>query len=83
MTDENSLQPSPDASDILSIIPPPFEWCAIPGRSVFRTVMVIGEGAKTTFAIEPFLMAKYPITVEQFQVFVNDPQGFKKAKWWL
>lgn len=44
--------------------------------------MVIREGAKVTFAIEPFLMAKFPITVEQFQVFVDDPQGFKRAKWW-
>jgi len=37
---------------------------------------------KTTFAIEPFLMAKYPITFEQFQVFVDDPQGFRRSRWW-
>lgn len=72
-----SLVPLPDASDILSILPPPFEWCKIPTGQV-----TLDDDDAETFEIQPFLMAKYPITFEQFQVFVDDPQGFASVDWW-
>jgi formylglycine-generating enzyme required for sulfatase activity len=69
-----------NCSAVLSVLPGPFEWCEIPSNSAFN--MVTNKEAKYTFVIKPFLMAKYPITFEQFQVFVNDSQGFRKAEWW-
>ncbi len=65
---------------ILDILPPPFEWCEIPGVSPFR--LMTDQGDKGTYDIDPFFMAKYLITFEQFQVFVDDPQGFTNPQWW-
>ena len=62
--------------DILDILPPPFEWCEIPAGRVTL------EDDAGTFDVRPFLMAKYPITHAQFQVFVDDPQGWKNPAWW-
>ncbi|MBN1119457.1 MAG: SUMF1/EgtB/PvdO family nonheme iron enzyme [Anaerolineae bacterium] len=66
------LAPDP----ILDILPPPFEWCAIPAGQVSL------EGYVEIFDVQPFYMAKYPITFEQFQVFIDDPEGFKNPEWW-
>src|SRR5262249_19662633 len=65
-----------DASNILSILPSPFEWCAIPGGRVAL------EGIAQPFDLLPFWMAKYPITYAQFQVFVDADDGFKNPEWW-
>ncbi len=64
------------AAAVLALLPEPFEWCEIPAGQV-----TLGEDAGT-FIINPFYMAKYPITYEQFQVFVDDPHGFKNTAWW-
>jgi formylglycine-generating enzyme required for sulfatase activity len=69
-----------NASDVLSILPPPFEWCEMPGVRQFR--LGTDEGNKGTYDIDPFYMAKYQTTFEQFQVFVDDPQGFTNSQWW-
>ncbi len=61
---------------VLAVLPEPFEWCEIPAGRVTL------EGNARTFDVQPFLMAKYPITFEQFQVFVSDPTGFRNAEWW-
>ncbi len=61
---------------ILGILPAPFEWCEIPAG---RVTLESNAGA---FNVQPFLMAKYPITYEQFQVFIDDPQGFTNLEWW-
>ncbi len=66
----------PATLDVLDILPPPFEWCAIPGGQVTL------EGYVEIFDVQPFYMAKYPTTLEQFQVFVDDPEGFKNPAWW-
>ncbi len=34
------------------------------------------------FEAEPFYIAKYPVTFQQFQAFVDDPHGFRDARWW-
>ena len=62
--------------DLLRILPPPFEWCEIPSGRVTL------ERNAGTFDVPPFLMAKYPITYEQFQVFVDAPDGWKNPAWW-
>jgi hypothetical protein len=35
-----------------------------------------------TFPVEPFYMARYPVTNAQFQAFVDDPDGYKNTQWW-
>jgi len=59
-----------------AIIPPPFEWCEIPAG---RVTLEDGAGI---FDVQPFFMAKYLITYEQFQAFVDDPQGWKDSASW-
>lgn len=67
---------SSDASDILSILPPPFEWCEIPAGQV-----TLGDNAGI-FEVQPFWMAKYPITYAQFQIFLEADDGFYNPRWW-
>lgn len=61
---------------VKAVLPEPFGWCEIPAG---RVELVDNAGS---FDVQPLLIAKYPITFEQFQVFVNDPQGFRSAQWW-
>lgn len=35
-----------------------------------------------TFKVQPFLIAKYPITYRQFDSFIEAQDGFKDASWW-
>ena len=60
--------------NILTILPAPFEWCEISTGKV--------EIEDQSFNVQPFLMAKYPITYEQFQVFVEAEDGFHNDGWW-
>lgn len=79
----SSLQP-PDLSGIL---PPPFEWCEVPAGMV---TIVYGEwrggeynvNHSRNFKTERFWLAKYPITNDQFQVFLDHADGFNDPEWW-
>jgi len=62
------------ADDVLSILPPPFEWCPIPSGQV----TIKGK----TYYVPGFEMAKYPITNAQFQVFVDADDGYCDPAWW-
>jgi tetratricopeptide (TPR) repeat protein len=53
---------------------PMLEWCNIPAGEV--TI----EG--TVYRVEALRMAKYPVTNEQFQVFIDAPDGYKHPAWW-
>lgn len=64
---------------VIAVLPEPFEWCEVPGNLSFNMMTDDVDGV---FAIEPFLMAKYLVAFEQFQVFIDDPQGFKNPAWW-
>ena len=37
---------------------------------------------KQTFKVQPFYIAKYPITYRQFEAFVEAEDGFKNSRWW-
>jgi hypothetical protein len=74
---ESPASPEPDApivDAILDILPVPFLWCGIP----WGQVVVEGQ----VFEVNNFLMARYQTTYEQFQVFVDDPNGFTNSEWW-
>lgn len=47
---------------------PMFEWCSIP--------------TDDTGMVKGFQISKYPITFAQFQVFLDDPDGYKKTERW-
>jgi formylglycine-generating enzyme required for sulfatase activity len=34
------------------------------------------------FSVEAFYLAAYPITIAQFQCFIDDPNGYKNPRWW-
>jgi formylglycine-generating enzyme required for sulfatase activity len=37
---------------------------------------------KQTFKVQPFYIAKYPVTYRQFEAFVEAEDGFKNSRWW-
>lgn len=62
------------------ILPPPFEWRAIPAGKVSLDPGGYLE-EHTTFDVLSFAIAKYPITNAQFAKFV-EMGGYKQRKWW-
>ena len=56
-------------------LPPPFEWVQVPGGSVH---LLDGHG---TFEVEAFEIAKYPVTVAQYEMFVN-AGGYDNKVYW-
>ncbi|MCI0709613.1 MAG: SUMF1/EgtB/PvdO family nonheme iron enzyme [Chloroflexi bacterium] len=59
----------------LEILPPPFKWIGIP------TGPVTLENEHGTFKVVAFSIAKYPVTVGQYEVFMKDG-GYTTERWW-
>ncbi|MCI0708569.1 MAG: SUMF1/EgtB/PvdO family nonheme iron enzyme [Chloroflexi bacterium] len=57
------------------ILPPPFDWIDIPARQVTL------KGAHGTFNVPAFNIAKYPVTIAQYKVFMDD-NGYTTDRWW-
>src|SRR5262249_8147542 len=55
---------------------PDIAWCKVPGGEV------VLEGVDGVFRVEPFLIAKYPITWIQYRTFVEAADGYHRANWW-
>ena len=55
---------------------PDIDWVSIPSGEV-----VLEENA-STFQVEPFCLARYPITHAQFQRFIDAPDGYDNLRWW-
>jgi hypothetical protein len=53
---------------------PDIVWLKVEGGSI--------QIEKQTFKVQPFLIAKYPLTYRQFEVFVEAKDGFKDPRWW-
>lgn len=72
---------------VKNILPEPFEWCEIPAGEVEITYGDWNEDyiyrirEQKTVQVESFLMAKYPITVAQYEAFVDDG-GYNKPDFW-
>jgi formylglycine-generating enzyme required for sulfatase activity len=57
---------------------PDIEWCPVPGGEV-----ELEAKWWETFQVQPFYIAKYPITNVQFQAFLDAKQmGFDHDEWW-
>jgi formylglycine-generating enzyme required for sulfatase activity len=60
---------------------PDIMWCRVPGGEII--VKDEGDRAIGTFQVQPFFIAKYPITYGQFQAFLNDREmGYDYDEWW-
>jgi formylglycine-generating enzyme required for sulfatase activity len=55
---------------------PDIVWCRVPGGAVTL------EGVKEPFRVEPFFIAKHPVTWEQYRVFREAPDGYRNPRWW-
>jgi formylglycine-generating enzyme required for sulfatase activity len=66
---------------------PGLEWCDVPAGTVLLADHN-GNGGKPARAygqplyMEPFRLARFPITNTQFQYFLDDPDGYQNLKWW-
>jgi hypothetical protein len=56
---------------------PDIKWIDIPGGSVKL------ENVKGMFIVKPFRIARYLVTNRQFQAFVDAPDGYSNAQWWI
>ncbi|MGJ3237302.1 MAG: SUMF1/EgtB/PvdO family nonheme iron enzyme [Anaerolineae bacterium] len=64
---------------------PMLEWCDIPGGivRVANTGMHLGAlNDESVIHLNAFRISKYPITNDQFQVFVNAEDGYSNLQWW-
>lgn len=57
---------------------PMLEWCEIPGGKVRQGG---ADGGKRK-QVDPFLMARYPVTNKQYQAFIHAPNGYANPQWW-
>ncbi|MCI0708568.1 MAG: SUMF1/EgtB/PvdO family nonheme iron enzyme [Chloroflexi bacterium] len=57
------------------LFPAPFDWIDIPAGQV-----TLKDG-HATFDVPAFTIAKYPVTVAQYEVFMNDG-GYSADRWW-
>jgi len=64
------------AEAVRAILGEPFDWCEVPAGE-----FLYGE-KKEKRTLPTFYIAKYPITYSQFQVFIDDAQGFYDDRWW-
>ena len=55
---------------------PDIDWIKIPAGEV------VLEDNAGTFPVEPFYLARYPVTNAQFQCFIDDPEGYANPRWW-
>ena len=55
---------------------PDIAWCDIPGGEITL------EGGAGTFPVEPFQIAKYPVTYTQYRAFVEAKNGYRNQRWW-
>ena len=55
---------------------PDLDWVRIPPGEIDL------EDDAGTFQVEPFHLARYPVTNAQFQAFIDDPAGYANPCWW-
>jgi hypothetical protein len=55
---------------------PDIVWIDIPGGQIKL------EDVDHVFPVKPFRIAKYPVTNEQFETFLNAEDGYRSKKWW-
>ncbi|HMR68278.1 MAG TPA: TIR domain-containing protein, partial [Anaerolineae bacterium] len=70
-----------------TLLPPPFAWVKIPAGQVTLVTEenwadnYIPKGQSRVFKVEPFAIAKYPLTNAQFKPFL-EAGGYRDKQWW-
>ena len=73
-------EPEPFVSDFEL---PWLEWCAVPeGVVELATKTEDGRANMVQRKVAAFQMSRYPVTNAQYQVFVDDPDGYTNPVWW-
>jgi formylglycine-generating enzyme required for sulfatase activity len=72
---------SAEQDGISGELPGPFEWCEIPEVEGYELIDDEGNSV-AKFDIARFQMARYPITVDQYQVFLDAGDGYSGDEWW-
>ena len=62
---------------------PLLRWCEIPGGMI-KPRFFQNNNLPDDMAVEvgSFFMSKYPITNQQYQQFIDSPNGYANLKWW-
>ncbi len=55
---------------------PDIAWCKVPGGEIAL------EDEAGVFPVEPFYIAKYPVTYVQYHAFLEADDGFPNPDWW-
>jgi hypothetical protein len=55
---------------------PDIVWCKVPKGKITL------EGIKDNFRVDPFHIAKYPVTWVQYRSFLEAEDGYRKKAWW-
>ncbi len=68
---------------------PDLVWCKVEGGKIsldvekpHRLLGIFGGSNSQTFTVEPFYIAKFPITWIQYRAFLDDKDGFANPAWW-
>ncbi len=70
---------------------PDIVWCEVPGGKIALEIEEegssflkrwLGRSRNYTFKVDPFYIAKYPITWIQYRAFVEADDGFYNPAWW-
>lgn len=62
---------------------PLLEWCSIPaGQIQVPEVTSQGQRLKKQIDVGAFQISKYPVTNAQYQLFIEDPDGYSNKAWW-
>jgi len=62
---------------------PDIVWCEVPvGDFIMGSEISDTEKPVQVINLATFYMAKYPVTLAQFQKFVESPDGYTNIRWW-
>ncbi|MCA9909382.1 MAG: SUMF1/EgtB/PvdO family nonheme iron enzyme [Anaerolineae bacterium] len=67
--------------DRIAIIPD-IEWCFVEAQKDERGRWPRIKAGWRSPEIRPYWIARYMITVRQFQAFLDDPEGYENLDWW-
>jgi len=70
------------STDFTSVLPSPFALVEIPGGDVTLSHRGGYLQQPTTVHVDAFVIAKYPITNRQYQVFADAEDGYDDPAWW-
>jgi formylglycine-generating enzyme required for sulfatase activity len=61
---------------------PMLEWCEIPAGKLLIVSGKNGHSRKDVLTMTTFYVSRYPVTNAQYDVFLNDEQGYANVEWW-